>query len=43
MFGAHVAASQLYPSPGLFRMEKHHGPVHSIDCSPFHRQGAFVE
>ncbi|CAN0160688.1 unnamed protein product [Ectocarpus sp. 12 AP-2014] len=40
VFRARLESSLLYPSPGLFRMEKHHGPVHSIDCSPFHRQGA---
>ncbi|CAN0047872.1 unnamed protein product, partial [Hapterophycus canaliculatus] len=40
VFRARVDPSLLYPSPGLFRMEKHHGPVHSINCSPFHRQGA---
>ena len=39
VFRARVESALLYPAPGVFRMEKHHGPVHSIDCSPFHRQG----
>ncbi|CAM9450745.1 unnamed protein product, partial [Laminaria digitata] len=39
VYRSRLASSLLYPSPGVFRMEKHHGPVHSIDCSPFHRQG----
>jgi len=39
VFRARLESSMLYPAPGIFRMEKHHGPVHSIDCSPFHRQG----
>ncbi|CAN0327427.1 unnamed protein product [Pylaiella littoralis] len=38
VFRARLESSLLYPSPGVFRMENHHGPVHSIDCSPFHRQ-----
>eukprot|EP00904_Undaria_pinnatifida_P001983 jgi/Undpi1/11786/HiC_scaffold_4.g01485.m1 len=37
VFRSRLASSLLYPSTGVFRMEKHHGPVHSIDCSPFHR------
>lgn len=37
VFRARLESALLYPAPGMFRMEKHHGPVHSIDCSPFHR------
>lgn len=40
VFRSRLESTVLYPSPGVFRMEKHHGPVHSIDCSPFHRQAA---
>ncbi|CAM9562357.1 unnamed protein product [Ascophyllum nodosum] len=37
IFRSRLEPALLYPLPSVFRMEKHFGPVHSIDCSPFHR------
>ncbi|XP_041371000.1 cytoplasmic dynein 2 intermediate chain 2-like [Gigantopelta aegis] len=39
--GSHVISSVPLHSPVTFTFNPHHGPVYSVDCSPFHRL-AFV-
>ena len=40
-FSGHVVSSVPLRSPVTFTYNPHHGPVYSVECSPFHRN-AFV-